>query len=957
VNPEVVKKYILEIRKVLGDNPDRPAFVQTFPKRGYQFVAPVTDEALPASLDSAAENSRNIVGREAALSGLDDLIKKALRGQRQVIFVTGEAGIGKTTLIDEFERRASKIPKLKFARGQCVEGFGGKEAYYPFFQAMGQLVRAPDSSAVVEALTKRAPTWMVQFPSLVKRQERDALQRDILGATRERMLREICEALEAITAENPHVLMLEDLHWGDPSTFDLISALARQRGPAKLVILGTYRPVDVALSKSPLRGLKQDLLVHRLCHEVALERLEETDVAEYLAAEFPGNNFPAALARLIYRHSGGNSLFMVAIVQDMMKKGVMASGGEAWSVTVPLQDFALDVPDTLQQLLEVQFDGLNAAEQRLLRNASIIGDRFTVGILSSMLGAELNQVEDTCEQLGRKQQFIRSAGLQDFRDRDTAVQYEFVHSLHRQVLYRQLSAANRTRLHKTLGGLLADDRVSEIPDVASQIALHFELGHEYARAVEYLLLTAEGATRKFAYRDAIQILEHALRLASKTSTTAELEIRILGRIGEANYALGKMMDAAEAYKSAAARASSSGMKEAEIEALNFLACTTVLIDGDSGIAVSQHASKTCQGLTNPLVNAQTQLLSATLRLGYDQWRMEDAAACVSAQQTIRRLSGPAHPSYHEVWYAHLQSLQGEYQHALDTAEAGMPKLNEPASLVAYVLALSSKAIALLHLGRMGEALTTLHTAQATGEKDSKTPWLFTFREAWLRSLVFDFEGVRGLCDMAMSANPTYLSGQPQAMALVASGYAALAEGANDKAMQCFRQLRDREAVPKFFLHWYWRMRGELGVADVYLHMGEVVDARREADRFLQSALSTADPNLQLLAWDLLTRVSMALNDLRSVKEFLQNAFAILVKFNVPVSAWRLHSTAWEFETRNQDQQAAERHRTEAQTGILALANSFAADEPLREIFLAAEPVRKVLNAGPLHNAILSAAAK
>src|SRR5262249_23728325 len=156
--------------------------------------------------------------------------------------------------------------------------------------------------------------------------------------------------------------------------------------------------------------------------------------------------------------------------QDMIKKGVIAGGGEAWSVTVPLQDFALEVPDTLQQLLEVQFDSLNVAEQRLLRNASIIGDRFAVGILSSMLGAELNQVEDTCEQLGRKQQFIRYAGLQGSRDGDTAVQYEFVHSLHRQVLYRQLSGAKRARLHKALGELLADDRVSQIPEVASQIA-------------------------------------------------------------------------------------------------------------------------------------------------------------------------------------------------------------------------------------------------------------------------------------------------------------------------------------------------------------------------------------------------------------------------------------------------------------------------------------------------------
>jgi hypothetical protein len=256
---------------------------------------------------------------------------------------------------------------------------------------------------------------------------------------------------------------------------------------------------------------------------------------------------------------------------------------------------------------------------------------------------------------------------------------------------------------------------------------------------------------------------------------------------------------------------------------------------------------------------------------------------------------------------------------------------------------------------LGEALTTLRTGQATGEKDSDTPWIFRFREAWLRTLVFDFEGVRGLCRMVMSANPNYLSGQPKAMALIAAGYASLADGDHDTAMQCFREVRDREIVPKFFLHWYWRMRADLGVADVYLQMGEVADAQREADRFLQSALSTADPNLQLLAWELMTRVSLNRNVLMRGKEFLQNAFAILAKFNVPLSAWRVHSTAWEFESRNENQEEGEKHRAEAENGILAIANSFAADEPLRKIFLAADPVRKVLEAKPVQNAILSAA--
>src|SRR5436305_8202425 len=124
------------------------------------------------------------------------------------------------------------------------------------------------------------------------------------------MVREFCEALEALTAKSPLIIILEDLHWADASTLDLISALARRREPAKLVVIGTYRPVDAILSEGPLKHLKEDLLVHHLCQEVAIERLEEFDVAEYLAREFAQNDFPTELASLIHHNSCGNALFM-----------------------------------------------------------------------------------------------------------------------------------------------------------------------------------------------------------------------------------------------------------------------------------------------------------------------------------------------------------------------------------------------------------------------------------------------------------------------------------------------------------------------------------------------------------------------------------------------------------------------------------------------------------------------
>ena len=126
----------------------------------------------------------------------------ALGGQRQVVFVTGEAGIGKTTLLDAFQQQAARHPDLRIARGQCIEGFGGMEAYYPMLEAVGSLLRGAEDTSFIETIAKRAPTWLIQFPGLVKPEQRESLQREILGSTRERMVREICEALESIARAN-----------------------------------------------------------------------------------------------------------------------------------------------------------------------------------------------------------------------------------------------------------------------------------------------------------------------------------------------------------------------------------------------------------------------------------------------------------------------------------------------------------------------------------------------------------------------------------------------------------------------------------------------------------------------------------------------------------------------------------------------------------------------------------
>jgi len=269
VQPEVLKYQIADIRSTLGDHPRNPLFIETLPRRGYQFIAAVHDGA------AAKPEPSGLAGNDRVVCELWDCLRSAFNGERQIVFIAAEPGIGKPTLADEFQdQAAANVPGIRIARGQCVEGYGSKEAYYPMLEALGQLCRASGRDSVVQTLAQQAPTWLVQFPALLKREHRELLQQEMLGATRQRMLREICDALNTMAFGSPLLLVLEDLQWADPFTVDLISAVARSRTPAKLMLLGTYRQADVAVSRHPMKALKPDLLIHHLCREIALGPLE-----------------------------------------------------------------------------------------------------------------------------------------------------------------------------------------------------------------------------------------------------------------------------------------------------------------------------------------------------------------------------------------------------------------------------------------------------------------------------------------------------------------------------------------------------------------------------------------------------------------------------------------------------------------------------------------------------------
>jgi len=252
------------------------------------------------------------VGRAAELEYLEQCLETALAGQRQLVFISGDPGIGKTTLIDTFLERLRERTDLQIAYGQCAEQYGQGEAYLPLLEAANRLCRAPEGGQIIAELKRYAPTWLVQMPALVDPQDLGPLQRRTRGSGKERMLREMAEAAELFTLRRGLVLVLEDLHWSDTATLKWLAYMARRREAAKLLIIGSYRPADLLASEHPLKRVVRELLVRGQCEELRLTPLAEPAVREYLTIRLHGTTPPSAWTTALYRRTGETPYFLSA---------------------------------------------------------------------------------------------------------------------------------------------------------------------------------------------------------------------------------------------------------------------------------------------------------------------------------------------------------------------------------------------------------------------------------------------------------------------------------------------------------------------------------------------------------------------------------------------------------------------------------------------------------------------
>jgi predicted ATPase len=383
-------------------------------------------------------------------------------------------------------------------------------------------------------LKQYAPTWGGHLPAYQSATEREALQRHVQGATSERMLREIVEALEELTVLQPLVLLLEDLHWSDMATLDLLAWLARRRQPARLLLVGTYRPVDLIVRQHPLRAITQELALHHLCTELPLELLNHAEIRQYLTTRYQGQSVPETLASVLYQRTEGNPLFLVTLVETLERQGGI------WGTSRDVEVSLRAVPQSLGGMVEQQLVQCSAAERGLLEVASVSGGTFAAATLAAGVEEPLEAIEHRCSTLASQGRFLWESGIEEWPDGTVTACYSFRHALYQQAIYGQIAPGRRRRLHQQIGQQLEVGFGAQVGERAAELAVHCEQGRDYRRAVQYLQQAVENAAQRHAHHEVIVLVTKGLALLAtlpETPARAQQELDFQLALGPALMAI------------------------------------------------------------------------------------------------------------------------------------------------------------------------------------------------------------------------------------------------------------------------------------------------------------------------------------------------------------------------------------------------------------------------------------
>lgn len=844
----------------------------------------------PSQADVREIGSEPFVGRAVELDRLDGLLRQAIAGAGAVAFITGEAGIGKTALAREFLRRVRTLhPDFIVCRGRCVEQYGTGEAYLPFLDGLGTLLVGSGREAMAHLLRTYAPTWCLQLPAVEASSDTQRRLRDqTIGATKERMLREMGDLFEAAASSAPLVGLLEDVQWADPSSVDLLRHIGNRIARQRMLIVGTFRPTDLELSNRALR-----VWVHEHCQEIGLGAFPEEQVAAYLDARFLDHELPPDLAPRIHRQTDGHPLFVASLVRFLVERGDIARKEGRWKVTRTLGEDGLEAPEGVRDMIRRRIGSLGPEDQLALQHGSVMGRVFLSTVLAGVMGVDELALEERLQRLVRVYRLIDTVGEEELPDGSLATRYRFVHAVDREVLYDDLVSKRRIAIHRSLGEEMQRRYGSQAPSIAARLAVHFEQGRDFAAAVTYSTHAGDNAARLFAHGEAEEHYERAMRLAERLPPETRHE-RLVGlhqRRGAMDLAVGRFGEAAERYGRMLEGARAAARPELVGAALGGL-CNALFFSHriDEMAVHAEEALRAADEADSDALRLEAMLLVAQIL--QERGELQECRSLLDEVVALARSQGRGSALLAALTFrGSLHYWQSEYRQAEKTLGEAFTLASEQRNGLMVLACLMFLGLARGNLGRMSEALTTLLEAVETSRRNGDRFWLpvLASQVGWVHRELHDFERAVEQDQEALRIARAARAQQAEASALINLAMDYTRAGRLDEASLILRDLETIHSQAVWF-GWLYDLRLQGALADHSLACGEMSRAEEHGRRLLDLAERHEGWTYAVTAHRVLAEAALVKGDSGEAASHLAGALDVLRDHPAPLEAWRVHAT-------------------------------------------------------------------
>ena len=479
-----------------------------------------------------------LIGRQVEMERLKAAAGRALGGEGQAVSIVGNAGVGKSRLVDELAAHAENLG-MGVLRGGCVS-YGGAMAYLPWIELLRGFLdwAAGDTTAqrqeklrtALAAVDPALVDWTPVVAGVMGLPATETPLTRALDARRrkERFFDIVSQVLESRASESPLLLIFEDLHWADPISLELLDYVARNLGDSPLLLAGARRP-DGA------RPQWEDLPHHQ---EILLDELTPQESLELTLSLLQVASLPPALERTILERAQGNPFYMEEVVHVLIDRGHLVMEGETYRLVGDLS--AVEIPDTISGVVMSRIDSLDEGSRNVVRVASVIGRTFAYRVLKATYPHRISEVA-----LRRRLELLRGLDLTPLEAQEPDLRYIFKHILTREVAYESLLHARRRALHGQVALYYeATHRQAGLEQYYDLLAYHFGRSAYRDKALGYTVRAGDRARAAYAndtairyYSTALDLLEemgqaHTIRWAEVQFSLAEVYVHI-GRYEEA----------------------------------------------------------------------------------------------------------------------------------------------------------------------------------------------------------------------------------------------------------------------------------------------------------------------------------------------------------------------------------------------------------------------------------------